>query len=158
MRRSILALSLAMALAAIPGAPDAGVRIGVKGMEKSAKPRGIKMGDPVDWTGKWAAESGSKITISSENGFLDIAGEDAHSKFSVTCIVEDVTNRNRAVCVGQGVNSGPAIRFLYRSTMVFDDEGNIVEEWKADFWDPGSNSRGDADGKDVYKRVPAETE
>lgn len=108
------------------------------------------------WTGTWSAADGAVITIGSNDGFLDIFGKDTASIFELKCIVADVPDRDRAECFGHGVNHSSTLRFLYKSTMSINAEGNIAEKWQADSWDAKTTKRKQISGSAEFKKLKVE--
>jgi len=108
------------------------------------------------WTGTWSTADGAVISIVSNDGFLDVLGKDMASIFELTCIVADVPDRDRAECIGHGVNHSSTLRFLYKSTMSINAEGSISEKWQADSWDAKTKKRNHISGSAKFRKSKLE--
>ena len=70
------------------------------------------------WAEVWIGNAGSTITVRKNQGFLDIMGKDSASIYTITCIVSE---NDASKCLGQGMNHSANFRFLYESTLKFED-------------------------------------
>lgn len=84
------------------------------------------------WKGTWQDKSAAQsiISITQQDGFIDVRGKDVASIYSCTGIIE----KNMVECFGSGVNHEAQLRFLYQSQLrISDDQQTIEERWEASF-------------------------
>lgn len=85
-----------------------------------------------EWEGVWQGSQGSIMTVREQDSVLDISGKDTASIYTTTCLI-DSKKKTQATCLGQGINHDSNTRFLYESSLTFNNDGSISETWNARF-------------------------
>lgn len=94
------------------------------------------------WDGVWSDGQGGFLWLQMRQGFLESTGKDAESVFRCAYLVTGDTAEGH----GTGVNQ-EGQQFLYWSTLRLQEDGTLLEEWRARF--PDAPER---EGRAVFRK------